>query len=282
MFAARPSDRGSREAKGKMQSKLGNFIAKDPRDQLRAVGATATYFSVASLKKVATLAGYDLQRRPKPPEGVPDAELYRPRFSPWFGQAFAPYFALAAPRTLVSVDRCYVLYTLLKQSLALEGDVVECGVYRGGTAAMMARVIGESGLAKKLYLFDTFGGMPETDAARDWHQEGDFSDTSLDEVKAFVNAPGIAEFRQGFIPETFAGLDALKIAFAHIDVDIYRSIINSVEFIWPRLASGGFIVFDDYGFDTCPGARQAVDDFFAPLPVEPLCLPTGQAVVFKP
>ena len=173
------------------------------------------------------------------PTGIPDAELYRPLFSPWFGEDFKPYHAIAAPRTLVSADRCYVLCMLLRQSLALDGEVVECGVYRGGTAAMMAKIIAETSARKRLYLFDTFSGMPETDAARDLHRAGDFSDTSLEEVQAFVAAPEIAQFRKGFIPNTFMGLKGLKIAFAHVDVDIYRSIIDCAEFIWPRLAAGG-------------------------------------------
>jgi O-methyltransferase len=215
------------------------------------------------------------------PVGIPDPELYRPLFSPWFGKDFEPYYSIAAPRTLVSADRCYVLCTLLRQSLALDGEVVECGVYRGGTAAMMAKIIAETGTRKKLYLFDTFSGMPATDAAHDLHHEGDFRDTSLEQVRAFVAAPEIVEFRRGFIPDTFAGLEGLKIVFAHVDVDIYRSVIDCSAFIWPRLASGGFMVFDDYGFASCPGARQAIDVFFARTAAHPLCLPTGQAIVFK-
>jgi hypothetical protein len=87
--------------------------------------------------------------------------------------------------------------------------------------------------------------------------------------------------RKGFIPDTFVGLESVQIAFAHIDVDIYKSIMDSLKFIWPRLSFGGFIVLDDYGFPTCPGARASVDEFFQREPCAPLCLPTGQALVFK-
>jgi O-methyltransferase len=171
---------------------------------------------------------------------------------------------------------------LLRQALRIEGDIAECGVYRGGTAAMIAKTIAEYGShGKKFFLFDTFSGMPDTDKARDLHKKGDLADTSAEEVERFVNEPEIAVIRKGFIPETFLGLESRRFAFAHIDVDIYKSIIDSLEFIWPRLATGGFIVFDDYGFPSCPGARQAVDHFFAKTDVNPLCLPTGQAVVFK-
>ena len=72
-----------------------------------------------------------------------------------------------------------------------------------------------------------------------------------------------------------------KISFAHIDVDIYRSTLDCCTFIYPRLSPGGFIICDDYGFPSCPGARTAIDEFFANKPEVPLVLPTGQAVIFR-
>lgn len=237
-----------------------------------------------ALKKAASYFGYDIRRIRVPSlyKNIPNASLYQPLFSPWLGKQFTPYYAIAAPRTLVSADRCYVLYTLLRQALTIDGDVWECGVYRGGTAAMLARIICESGTHKKLFLFDTFAGMPATDKGRDLHQEGDFSDTSIEQVEAFINAPAVAVLRKGKIPDTFAGLESHQIAFAHIGVDIYKSIIDSLNFIWARVSSGGFVVFDDYGFPSCPGALEAVDEFFARTQAHPLCLHTGQALVFKP
>jgi O-methyltransferase len=240
----------------------------------------------SALRGLARQFGYEIRRVSTGPAtggAVPVHEgLYRPLYSPWFGEGeFRRLFEIAQPRTLVSPDRCYVLQTLLKQAFHLDGDVWECGVYKGGTAAMMAAMIQEQCPSKRLYLFDTFEGMPETDPDKDWHKRGDFADTSLESVLEFVGRPEVCVFRQGFIPATFAGLESNRIAMAHIDVDIYRSILDSLDFIWPRLSPGGFVVFDDYGFPSCPGALQAVDEFFARKPCEPLCLPTGQAVVFK-
>jgi len=213
---------------------------------------------------------------------IPDRELYRPLFSPWLGAAdFWPYFQLAAPRTLVSPDRCYMLYTLLRQAMHVEGEIVECGVYKGGTAAMIAALLRDRCPAKKLYLFDTFEGMPETDPEKDLHRKGDFSDTTMESVAAYVGCAELCVIRKGVIPATFAGLEQLRVAFAHIDVDIYQAILDSMAFLWPRLSVGGFVVFDDYGFPSCPGARAAVDEFFLDKHCVPLCLPTGQALVFK-
>lgn len=175
-----------------MPTRIRRFLEKTHTEQVQAIKATVSSAALSSLKKATSLCGYDLRPILPMPTGIPDPELYRPLFSPWFDKDFQPYYATAAPRTLVAPDRCYVLCTLLRQSLALDGEVVECGVYRGGTAAMMAKIIAETNARKKLYLFDTFRGMPETDAAKDLHQEGDFSDTSLEEVQAFVAAPDIA------------------------------------------------------------------------------------------
>jgi O-methyltransferase len=174
-----------------------------------------------------------------------------------------------------------LLYTLIRQSVSVPGDVWECGVYKGGTAAMMAAMLDHYAPQKRLYLFDTFEGMPGTDPGKDWHKQGDFSDTSLEAVTASVGFEEQCVFRKGLIPDTFKGLETSAIAFAHIDVDIYKSILDCLAFIWPRLSVGGFIVFDDYGFPTCPGARTAVDEFFSAKSCFPLCLPTGQALVFK-
>lgn len=230
--------------------------------------------------------GYEIRKIesaiPPAARSIPDGDLYRPLFSPWLGKGeFGTYYERAAPRTHVSPDRCYVLYRLLLQALKVDGDIWECGVYTGGTAAMLAALLSDKMPARKLYLFDSFEGMPETDGGRDWHHKGDFSDTSQASVERFVGNPGQCVYRKGIMPATFVGLESARIALAHIDVDVYRSVKDCLEFIWPRVSRGGFIVCDDYGFPTCPGARAAVDEFFAGKATVPLCLPTGQALIFK-
>ena len=236
------------------------------------------------INAVARNFGVEVRRTSPAPliPDIPERDLYRPTYSPWLGPGdFQRYYALARDRSLVTPDSCYVLYTLLEQALGVPGDIVECGVYKGGTAAMLAARIADKGLSRRLYLFDTFAGMPETDPHLDWHRKGDFGDTSLDVVKAHVGHDEICVFRKGLIPETFGGLEAMRIAFAHVDTDIYQSVLDCIRFVWPRLSVGGFVVFDDYGFATCYGARVAVDEFFANEPCKPLCLSTGQAIVFK-
>jgi O-methyltransferase len=132
-----------------------------------------------------------------------------------------------------------------------------------------------------LRLFVTFEGMPETDPEKDLNCRGDFSDTSVEAVMHQVGNREFVSFHKGFIPDSFEGLEQRAIAFAHVDADIYKSIIDCCQFIYHRTLPGGFLIFDDYGFTSCPGSRAAVDDFFRSKPEVPLVLPTGQAVVIK-
>jgi O-methyltransferase len=152
----------------------------------------------------------------------------------------------------------------------LPGDFVECGVYKGGTAMLLASI------GRPLHLYDTFTGMPEADAIHDTHRAGDFSDTSLRAVRTLVPT---ATFHPGWIPESFANIPA-TISFAHIDVDLYRSVLDCCKYIYPRMVPGSFMVFDDYGFPSCHGARKAVDEFFADKPEIPLVVSSGHAIVF--
>jgi O-methyltransferase len=237
------------------------------------------------IKSVLNKLGFEVRRVRRSQTNnfnITDRDLYRPLFSPWLGQGeFRRYYDIAAPKTLVSADRCYVLYTLLRQAIHVKGEVWECGVYKGGTAAMIAAVLEDNCPSKRLHLFDTFEGMPETDAEKDRHGKSDFSDTTLEAVTSYIRHDDLCVIHKGLIPDTFSGLESAQIAFAHIDVDIYKSIMDCLQFIWPRLSFGGFVIFDDYGFPSCPGARAAVDEFFLREACAPLCLSTGQALIFK-
>ena len=182
-----------------------------------------------------------------------------------------------ARHSIVSRDRLEVLQGVI-QTIVLatpppDVEFWEAGVYRGGTALLINNLLGDC--TYPLRLFDTFCGLPFPESV-DRHKQGDFSDTSAEAVQYLVPK---AIIHKGLIPETFVGLEEKQIAFAHIDVDLYRSVLDCCKFIWPRLISGGVMVFDDYGFSTCPGAKLAVDEYFGD---RANMLPTKQAIVIKP
>ncbi len=213
---------------------------------------------------------------------VPDSHLYRPLYAPWDGEAeFRQLYEQIRAHTLVSADRCHILWKTLIQAKHLPGDFMECGVFRGGTALLAAKVLGHGAQGRMLHLFDSFEGMPATTAGVDQFQQSDFDQTSIESVSGLFSDYPFVQIHVGFIPQTFADLKISQVAWAHIDVDIYQSVRDSIAYIYPRMVPSGVMIFDDYGFPSCAGARRAVDEAFAELPETPIYLPTGQCLVIK-
>src|SRR6266516_8082503 len=100
--------------------------------------------------------------------------------------AFRASYRELANRTLLTPESAWTLSALGRQALTVAGDFLEVGVYRGGSARLLRNILATSSTTRHLHLFDTFEGMPETDAARDLHKSRDFSDTSLKSVSDFV------------------------------------------------------------------------------------------------
>jgi O-methyltransferase len=206
-------------------------------------------------------------------------------YTPWFAPNGSPFAeAMARVRAggpvAVSVDRCHLLYQLARSSLRVPGAFAECGVFSGGTAHLLALVLaGEKAEGRPLHLFDTFSGMPElAEPSRDYHRPGDFSGTSVEAVRARLAYP-TSRFHPGVMPDTFSEVAGVEpYAFVHVDVDIYDSALECCRWFWPRMAKGGVMVFDDYGFYPYRrAARAAVDAYFQDQPLQPVVLPTGQA-----
>lgn len=211
---------------------------------------------------------------------IPNHDLYRPVYSPWLGgENFGQVRDNIMKFSLVSPDRAWILYKLAQNTIHLGGNIVECGVYKGGTAHLFANLIQDN--SSQLFLFDTYEGMPETNEDLDKHRSGDFADTSLEKVKQNVGFSKNVIFQKGFIPDSFESVDIGDISLLHIDLDIHDSIIASLKHCYDKVLPGGAIVFDDYGFESCYGARLAVDTFFEDKTEEPIPLGTGQAIVIK-
>jgi hypothetical protein len=89
-------------------------------------------------------------------------------------------------------------------------------------------------------------------------------------------------FYKGWIPDCFRGREEDRYAFVHVDVDLYQPTLEAFRFFYPRVVPGGLLVCDDSGcILTCPGARKAVDEFFADKPEAVIEVPTGQSFIVK-
>jgi len=161
----------------------------------------------------------------------------------------------------------------------MEGEAAEVGVYKGGSARLLAEIFDVK--SKTIHLYDTFCGMPPTDPRHDLYDKGSFNDTSFDSVLSFLEGCHNIKIYPGIFPETAQIMNKSKFCFVHIDVDIYRSVADCCDFFYPRLVNGGVMIFDDYGCTSCPGARLAVDGYFKNKLEFPCYLPTGQCFAIK-
>jgi O-methyltransferase len=166
----------------------------------------------------------------------------------------------------------------------LDGDIVELGVYRGNSAAVLSKVARRMG--RKCYLFDTFAGFDHRDlVGRDKEfQTSTFAGTSLEKVKAFVSAPDCAVFVQGYFPESLAQIGAIdNLVLVHIDCDLEKPFTEALKFFYPRLRPGGFLIMHDYASLHWPGAQHAVDEFLRDKPESIIPIPdkSGTCVVRK-
>jgi O-methyltransferase len=145
------------------------------------------------------------------------------------------------------------------------GDFVECGVFRGGSAALLGAALARSPLKRDLWLFDSFQGLPRPtvlDGPDAPAFEGDLIGDAGSVWRLMVSV-GVPSARlhicPGWFQETFASAQIGQIALLHIDADWYESITLCLRHFWDLVASGGVVILDDY--DAWPGCKTALEAF---------------------
>lgn len=148
----------------------------------------------------------------------------------------------------------------------IPGSFAELGVYKGETA----NIIHEMDSKRTLHLFDTFEGFDQQDLQVENSTEGkystnNFSDTSLESVKEFIDGNENVHYHQGYFPESTKNLEETNYAFVHLDADLYKPTLAALHYFYPRLSPGGVIIVHDYNH-TWAGLRKAVDEFSKTIP----------------
>ncbi len=222
-------------------------------------------------KDLARRFGYEIT----PVRACPPADaLYRPvttsaDYCPWNKEKpFIQVFSAIREHTLVDMARCYELWKLVEQSAKLPcGCLIEVGVWRGGTGALIAMQAKRCGIEEKVYLCDTFKGVVKAGDMDNAYRGGEHADTDRRTVEALVrDRMGLenTEILEGIFPdETGRSLEDVRFRFCHIDVDVYLSAREAVEWIWGRMVPGGIVVYDDYGFRDCMGVTRWVEEHAA-------------------
>lgn len=204
------------------------------------------------------------------PTGLPD----QPEWIKAITARVAPY-TMTSPERIASL--CHAVEYTIKYDIP--GDIVECGVWRGGSmmaTALTLLHLGET--SRKLHLFDTFEGMSEPTSVDVQAQSGVSAQTMMraasradpvwayapiDDVRANLESTGYPSanlfFVKGKVEETIPTNAPEQIALLRLDTDWYESTLHELRHLYPRLAGKGALIIDDYGY--WQGARQAVDEY---------------------
>ena len=196
---------------------------------------------------------------------------------------FEPIHERARAHTMTSMENMYALYKAVRyiHSAQIRGDIVECGVWKGGSmmiAAMTLLSLGD--VDRQLWLYDTFAGMTEPTEKdlgpndysphKRWEdtEAGDFNTwcfSPIDEVKTNLFSTGYPQekttFVKGKVEETIPDTIPAEIALLRLDTDFYESTYHELQHLFPRLSPNGVLIIDDYGW--WRGSRDATDQYFA-------------------
>ena len=189
------------------------------------------------------------------------------------------------PFTMTSHERLVSLIRAIDyiEDNKIDGSIVECGVWRGGSIMAAALRLNEKGnTSRHIYLYDTYEGMTEpTENDKDFlgmsaknilkeqnkdktTAESAWCKASLEDVKSNFATTGYPQsnvnFIKGKVEQTIPAILPLQIAILRLDTDWYESTKHELNFLFPLLVKGGVIIIDDYGY--WQGAKQAVDEYF--------------------
>lgn len=185
--------------------------------------------------------------------------------APWLNDsAFMSIYEKIKNHTLVDIYRCFELWTLAKQLDSVDGNVLEVGVWRGGTGAILASAVAAE-KHRKVFLADTFTGVVKAGIKDTVYDGGEHADTSESIVSSLMNSLSLENtvILKGVFPEDTGSLASGKIALLHCDVDVYQSSKDIVEWCLPRMMLGSVLIFDDYGFFGCEGVTRLCDELRA-------------------
>ena len=183
--------------------------------------------------------------------------------------------------TLVDIYRCYELWCLGQQARTVTGDILEVGVWRGGTGILLAKSAESS--HKTVYLADTFTGVVKAGQNDTNYKGGEHSDTSRQIVDTLISTTNVPNTRLlvGVFPDDTAHSVEGSLALLHIDVDVFESANSILRWAMPRLSPGAVVIFDDYGVPRMRGVTQLVNGL--QISKEFVCFHNlnGHAVLFK-
>lgn len=169
-------------------------------------------------------------------------------------------------------------------SKRIPGDLLEAGVWRGGMTIFMRAVLKAHGdNVRRVWVADSFAGLPTPHATHDfsWWRTGDMA-VSLSEVRRNFARYGLlddqVQFIEGYFRNSLPSVSVSQLAVLRVDADLYESTLDVLQYLYSRLAPGGYAIFDDY--NNLPGCRRAIDEFRSTYGVSEPIQPIDSRAVF--
>jgi hypothetical protein len=254
---------------------------------------------------LARVTGFRVVRATSPartPGGAPKTRPPSARLPNHVDDEARSIIAAVRPRTMTSNDKLFALIVATRYLVdhAIDGAIVECGVWRGGSVGAVARTLVSRGVSdRELHLFDTFEGMPPP-LDRDRRYDGCraaqllaaaprdgklWAEASVEDVRAGMDETGYprgqVHLHRGLVEHTIPDDAPERIALLRLDTDWYESTRHELEHLYDRVPSGGVVLLDDYGY--WQGAREAVDEFLERTGERILLAPMGSGrIAVKP
>lgn len=199
------------------------------------------------------------------------------------------YDQYSSPHTIAW--RLHTLVWAARSGLSLEGDFVECGVFKGDMSWIITQLVDLSSTNKNFYLYDTFEGFSDKySSPEDFPENLGFLGHANSYYKTgnlyasvcqrFINQPRVKVIK-GVVPDIFAYEAPEKISFLHIDLNSPAAEVGALEVLFPRLTKSAIVIFDDYGWKLFHRQKEAEDEYMRKLGYEILELPTGQGMFVK-
>jgi len=182
--------------------------------------------------------------------------------------------------------RLHVLTWAASHALHIEGDFVECGVFRGFSSAVICKYLDFESLPQQFYLYDTFSGLAaETSTVEErekWSEYEDFDpDRLLEHVNQVFSVYPNVKIVKGIVPHSFTEAVPEKIAYLHLDMNSSIAEIMALQELFPRMTKGAILVLDDFGWLANKNQSIAELEFMHEFKHKVLELPTGQGLVIK-
>lgn len=213
---------------------------------------------------------------------LPKYRLKWPQMAWWDDVEFTKYLELFDESHGFNSDRRWNMAELMKLCRRVDGDTAECGSYKGAGSYLICKINSESGEDRLHHIFDSFEGVSEPSACDGGFWSKGLMAVSEEDLKGNLREfDGRYKTYKGWIPERFPDVEDIRFSFVHLDVDLYAPTRDSIAFFYSRLNQGAVLLCDDYGFTTCPGATQAVDEFLADKPEPMMALASGGGFFIK-